>query len=1280
MRRFAALCGLLLCMMLGACADSLSEDGELCAADTECASSLCYGSMCMLGDGDLDGDGLTNAVEASLGTHAEVSDSDGDGLPDAVEVGADPKNPTDTDGDYSPGDNQLHDANESAISDADGDCVSDQLDQRDGDQESSMERLATLSCRSFGVCGAESATVAATCDAGGLHCDYGSVPSWELVELSCDGQDNDCDGAIDEGIVYAVEDGSLAAVGTSCHGLGACSEEIGVVECRAGGGAGCSTSAGGSMGPTDLSELPCNTVDDDCDGVTDGLAVYRELEGESLSVGATCTSPGICQSHEGIVTCLAGTTETVCSTGPGGVDDVSLVEVCNGADDDCDGQIDEALLYEPAHGGAPLALGEPCGVPGTLCEGMNVGCLDGVPTCCKGTAPCVPWVEVTQPESCDGVDSDCDGQLDESLAMDSLCAGEQGVCAVHSGASGSCELDPELEPLLSCDYTHVAGWEAEETLCDGLDNDCDGEIDEELVTVVGQMPVGLGEPCQGVGACVGESGVVACNGLHAVCDAMMGGAAELCNGLDDDCDGAIDEGISEGTDVAPEADCLSEGVCAATSISAACVSGQLVCGYLAEPSFEAVEASCDGLDNDCDGWVDEGTEKVFSGDVTFSEAGQPVDRARWTMVAGTGGPYLFGGLHNRPLEGGGLGGRPLADLWRLDQAGGEWVALASAPTPRAHHAVAWSDALGGLVVHGGFSMSVADTDMVEAVASTEMWLWRMETNSWHSVLQTVEGGDDTVLGRLAHSLTAGSDGRLLMHGGRDLPPDTIQTWIGDLSETLDGDTSTIECLWSVAPHQSGARHGHSAVHDDEGLRTLLIGGVTNMSDGFVMSLADEGGADWEPIGTLGKTQPAQRTSAAVAMANGVVVIVGGHPVGEPGSDTVGLNDAWRYESVTDLWTSFPLPEGVPTLAGAFLVPNQGETWRLGGGHSQAPVSWRQSWPLDVSAMSWGAELAWSGLAPRTGATVVVDRATARTWVMGGSRMPSAFPLMDAHEWSATEGHWQVLSADLAPVFGNLDVTRPALGGAAGAWSPVDKVAVLVGGQDLTTGELSTDLWAFDPDAPDSMNRFSKLATYGDVPPGVRDPVFAVDAMSTGWLAGSFGEGDGESITDTPALLRIYSLDLTGYTWTLRWEEGTDAGGPTGVARVLGGAGAQGLSVLAISLNGVLSLWHFDPETNTFTAATLEGDVSPVLAVASWSHDPQRHALLVTSVSSSGPQTWRVDLMSGVLELLPTTLGWPGNLEGVATGVHPAAGVMFVGGHDPGGYTTSTWSLAAQVCP
>ena len=147
---------------------------------------------------------------------------------------------------------------------------------------------------------------------------------------------------------------------------------------------------------------------------------------------------------------------------------------------------------------------------------------------------------------------------DEVTVLDgeaaSQCVPESGKCecswlATELGAWTNCHT---AEPLGEClgvrecgneGLTECSGAALVDELCDLLDNDCDGEADEEL----GETTCGLGECMHTVENCVA--------GTEQVCDDMEGVGLEECNGLDDDCDGDVDEDFLD-TDDDGEADCV----------------------------------------------------------------------------------------------------------------------------------------------------------------------------------------------------------------------------------------------------------------------------------------------------------------------------------------------------------------------------------------------------------------------------------------------------------------------------------------------------------------------------------------------------------------------------------------------------------------------------------------------------------------------------------------------------------------------------------------------------
>lgn len=191
-------------------------------------------------------------------------------------------------------------------------------------------------------------------------------------------------------------------------------------------------------------------------------------------------------------------------------------------------------------------------------------------------------------ETCNGIDDDCNGLIDASDALDpSLCANQSGVCRSSTRLCVG-------GVVLACDASRYGPSFHEET-CDGLDNDCDGQVDD-----------GARGPCaEQRGVCQGST--MECSSTPLQCAATEYGpdyevTESRCDGLDNDCDGLVD---ASDPDVAPRLCELQAGVCTGTR-SSCNPNGWSDCAREYSGAYEATEATRDGLDNDCDGEIDEG--------------------------------------------------------------------------------------------------------------------------------------------------------------------------------------------------------------------------------------------------------------------------------------------------------------------------------------------------------------------------------------------------------------------------------------------------------------------------------------------------------------------------------------------------------------------------------------------------------------------------------------------------------------------------------------------------
>ncbi|MFZ5364949.1 MAG: putative metal-binding motif-containing protein [Patescibacteria group bacterium] len=481
----------------------------------------------------------------------------------------------------------------------------------------------------------------------------------------CDGVDNDCDGNVDEGCqVDADHDGSFLPADCDDHnntvypGAPERCDELDN-DCDGQTDEGCIVDEDGDgysppidCDDTDFSIHPaaleiCDDIDNDCDGLTD----------EGCPGNQPVCGNGQCETGETQQTCPVDCHDPVIDADgdgyepPADCDDTNFyvnpgrAEQCgDGIDNDCDGVAEEGC--GPICGNGSCESGESCPTcPQDCCTTPPID-ADG-----DGYSPpadCNDYHFFIHPyanEVCDTIDNDCDGQTDEGCQVGPICGDD--ICQsgeTHANCPADCPDDGPVDadgdgysPPADCLDTNFYVHPGATEVCDGLDNNCDGQADE-----------GVCGPICGDDICSQSESHATCpqdcpdnqvdldhDGYNSTVDCddtdfyVHPNASEVCDGKDNDCDSLTDEGVCGavcGNEVCEQGEnsdnCLQDCPIDQVDVDG---DGHYVPADCNDHNFHVhpgAAETCDGVDNDCDSLTDEGCAYCGDGTCQSGETAQ----------------------------------------------------------------------------------------------------------------------------------------------------------------------------------------------------------------------------------------------------------------------------------------------------------------------------------------------------------------------------------------------------------------------------------------------------------------------------------------------------------------------------------------------------------------------------------------------------------------------------------------------------------------------------------
>jgi len=531
-----------------ACDLDIDGDGFEALADSDCddlnalvnpgAAEVCNGI-----DDDCSGVADDNAIDATLW----YGDSDNDNFGDPADVALDcnqPPNFVAVAGDCNPTDGAIYPGAPEFCNGVDDDCsgVADDNNpidgltwyrDADGDGEGNLVIAAVECLQPIGY-----VDNADDCD------DTDSAVHTLAIEM-CDGIDNDCDGVVDEydaaDAVNWYFDGDLDGFGDPYTSLSDCNAPSGFVADNT----DCDDEQ--FLANPGVLEM-CDGIDNDCDGLVD--------EADAIDPGTfylDADLDGFGDDGNPVVSCDAPSgyvaDNTDCDDGNDAIHPDTKEYCATPEDDDCDGQVNEddsidAVIWcvdTDGDGFGDCGAGQVTAcVPPTGYVGDDTDCNDAE-----------VLINPAAIEQCTGIDENCNGLIDDGVQfvdwypdLDGDGHGDPAGIPVNDCIAPPATANNDTDCDDNRGDVHLGAPE----FCNGIDNDCDGVVDNDALNAEEWYP-----DLDGDGYGVEADAVTLCDqptdhtDLIGDCDdddpAVNPDALEVCNGIDDNCDGAIDEDL-----------------------------------------------------------------------------------------------------------------------------------------------------------------------------------------------------------------------------------------------------------------------------------------------------------------------------------------------------------------------------------------------------------------------------------------------------------------------------------------------------------------------------------------------------------------------------------------------------------------------------------------------------------------------------------------------------------------------------------------------------------------